>query len=137
MYVPLHETQFGEGAGDDWPTLSNEIFKSDNPTEPPSHEPSFHSVISSLPRRISRGDVASIGSRLIGPTGLKGISKTLRTLARPFPPFFHAILSQQVWSRVWIAFFFFSFFLCATKGEGSGVFVHWKVAVEKFERTSG
>lgn len=48
MYVPLHETQFG--AGDGWPTLSNEIFKSDNPTEPPSHEPSFHSVISSLPR---------------------------------------------------------------------------------------
>lgn len=48
VYVPLHETQFG--AGDGWPTLSNEIFKSDNPTEPPSHEPSFHSVISSLPR---------------------------------------------------------------------------------------
>lgn len=49
VYVALHETQFG-GWGMVGRTLSNEIFKSDNPTEPPSHEPSFHSVISSLPR---------------------------------------------------------------------------------------
>lgn len=55
------------------------------------------------------GDVASIGSaepRLIGPTGLKGISKTLRTSL--FSPFFQRCFSRNKHETyVWIFFFFF------------------------------
>lgn len=122
-------TKLNLGRGMVGPTLSNEIFKSDNPTEPPSHEPSFHSVISSLRGVDIPGDVASIGSaepRLIGPTGLKGISKTLRTsLFSPSLP--EMFLSQQVRDVRMDLFFLLLFSQRREKGvERWGAFVHWK-----------
>lgn len=139
VYVALHETQFG-GWGMVGRTLSNEIFKSDNPTEPPSHEPSFHSVISSLPRSGYPGGRGKYRVRRApdwsAQPDLKGISKTLRTSLPSRRSSTDVSLSQQVrMDLLFLPLFFLFFFWGNEESRTTGgwlAFVHWKSVVEKF-----
>lgn len=124
-------TKLNLGRGMVGPTLSNEIFKSDNPTEPPSHEPSFHSVISSLPRSGypgGRGKYRVRRAPIDRPNRIKGNIEDFANLS------LLAISSRDVslatsTRRTYGSFFSSSFF--ATKREGSGMMGGF-CALEKF-----
>ncbi|KAK1125138.1 hypothetical protein K0M31_006478 [Melipona bicolor] len=90
---------------DAWPTLSNEIFKRDNPTElygsVTNCAPRFHTVISSPLRRISRGtcihrrSIGAAQSRLIRSIGSTGLKET-RLYASAFFPLSPPSLFQRL-----------------------------------------
>lgn len=111
------------------PTLSNEIFKSDNPTEPPSHEPSFHSVISSLPRSGypgGRGKYRVRRAPIDRPNRIKGNIEDFANLSllAILPEMF---LSQQARDVHMDLLFLLLFSQRREKGvERWGAFVHWK-----------
>lgn len=111
------------------PTLSNEIFKSDNPTEPPSHEPSFHSVISSLPWSGypgGRGKYRVRRAPIDRPNRIKGNIEDFANLSllAILPEMF---LSQQARDVRMDLLFLLLFSQRREKGvERWGAFVHWK-----------